>query len=163
MAITVQVEVRLRQPLDVVFDALVAVERWPEWLIASGIVRVAVVGGAPVAAGSRLTIEQRVAGRAGTIQATITTFEVPGRFALSGRDADGISLAIRADLVADLVADPVADPVADGFATVLRWDLRLGLPLKYRMFEGMAKPQVKRAVALDLEAFRRRVEGATAD
>jgi len=155
MAIAVQEEVRLRQPLDVVFDALVAVERWPEWLIASGIVRVAVVGGAPVAAGSRLTIEQRVAGRAGTIQATITTFEVPGRFALSGRDADGISLDIRADLV--------ADPAADGFATVLRWDLRVGLPLKYRMFEGMAKPQVKRAVSLDLEAFRRRVEGATAD
>ncbi len=159
MAITVQEEVRLRQPLDVVFDALVAVERWPGWLVASGIVRVVVVGGGPVAAESRLTIEQRVAGRAGMIQATITTFEVPGRFALSGRDADGISLDIRADLV----ADPVADPVADGFATVLRWDLRLGLPLKYRMFEGMAKPQVKRAVALDLEAFRRRVEGATAD
>jgi len=151
MAIAVQEEVRLRQPLDVVFDALVAVERWPEWLIASGIVRVAVVGGALVAAGSRLTIEQRVAGRAGTIQATITTFEVPGRFALSGRDADGISLDIRADLA------------ADGPGTVLRWDVRLGLPLKYRMFEGMAKPQVKRAVALDLEAFRRRVEGATAD
>ncbi len=151
MAIAVQEEVRLRQPLDVVFVALVAVERWPEWLIASGIVRVVVVGGGPVAAGSRLTIEQRVAGRSGTIQATITTFEVPGRFALSGRDADGISLDIRADLV------------ADGPGTVLRWDLRFGLPLKYRMFEGMAKPQVKRAVALDLEAFRRRVEGAIAD
>ncbi|MEJ7696378.1 MAG: hypothetical protein WKF78_07135 [Candidatus Limnocylindrales bacterium] len=45
MAIAVQEEVRLRQPLDVVFVALVAVERWPEWLIASGIVRVVVVGG----------------------------------------------------------------------------------------------------------------------
>ncbi len=155
MAITVQEEVRLRQPLDVVFDALVAVERWPEWLVASGIVRVVIVGGGPVAAGSRLTIEQRVAGRAGTIQATITTFERAGAFALGGRDADGISLDIRAALV--------AEPGADGRGTVLRWDVRLGLPLKYRMFEGMAKPQVKRAVALDLEAFRRRVEGATAD
>lgn len=147
MAIVVQELVRLQAPIAVVFDALVAVERWPEWLIASGIVGVVVVGGGPVAAGSRLTIEQRVAGRAGTIQATVTTFEVPGRFALSGRDADGISLEIRADLA------------ADGAATVLRWDLRFGLPLKYRLFEGMAKPQVSRAVALDLDAFRRRVEG----
>lgn len=144
MAIFVQHEIRVERAVDEVFAQLVAVERWPEWLIASGIVAVTIETGPPLGAGSRLAIDQRVAGRAGTIQATVTTFQPSARFALSGRDADGISLDIRAELR------------PDGGATMLRWDLRFGLPLKYRLFEGLAKAQVQRAVALDLEAFRRR-------
>ena len=49
-------------------------------------------------------------------------------------------------------------PTAPG--TRLRWSLRLGLPLRYRMFESMVAPQARRAAALDLEALRRRLESA---
>jgi len=51
----------------------------------------------------------------------------------------------------------------DGTGCRLRWSLRLGLPLRFRMFETMVAPQVRRAVTLDLEAFRRRVEAGARD
>ena len=46
----------------------------------------------------------------------------------------------------------------DGLTTRLRWSLRMGLPLRFRMFESMVGPQAKRAAALDLEALKRRLE-----
>ena len=49
----------------------------------------------------------------------------------------------------------------DDLSTRLRWSLRLGLPLRYRMFESMVGPQAKRAAALDLEAFKQRLEMGT--
>ena len=42
--------------------------------------------------------------------------------------------------------------------TRLRWSIRIGLPLRYRMLKSMARPQVERAAALDVEAFKRRLE-----
>ena len=46
----------------------------------------------------------------------------------------------------------------DGLTTRMRWSLRMGLPLRYRMFESMVAPQARRAATLDLEAFKRRLE-----
>ncbi len=100
----------------------------------------------PLATGSALRIEQRVAGRAATLDATVTALDRPRRFAVRGRDADGITVVI----------DAVLEP--DGPATRLRWQLRIDLPLRFRLFESMAAPQVRRAAALDLEAFRIRLE-----
>jgi len=40
----------------------------------------------------------------------------------------------------------------------VRRRLRIGLPLRFRMFEGLAAPQVRRAAALDLEALKQRLE-----
>jgi hypothetical protein len=128
-----------------VFAHLTAVERWPEWLIASGILRVA------RGEDRRLTIDQRVAGRATTLDARIVALEAPTRFALEGRDRDGVTVAIDASLV------------PDGPGTRLRWSLRLELPLRYRAFESMVAPGARRAAALDLEAFRRRLESVAGD
>ena len=150
MTIAQTIEVHLGRPPAEVFDHLVAVERWPEWLIASGIVRVERVGEPPVSPlseGSRLQIEQRVAGRSATLEATVTALRPPGRFAVAGRASDGITIEIDAALAP-----------TDPNGTSLRWGLRIGLPLRYRMFESMAAPQVQRAAKLDLEAFRRRLE-----
>jgi hypothetical protein len=127
-----------------VYAHLAAVERWPEWLIASGIVRVERVD-------ERLRVEQRVAGRAATLDAIITAAEPPSRFALEGRDAEGIGVVIDASLV------------PDDLGTRLRWRLELRLPLRYRMLEGMVTPQARRAAALDLEAFKRRLESVATD
>ena len=66
MAISLELEVRIGRPSAEVFAHLTDVERWPEWLIASGIVRVERLDAGPLVAGSRLRIEQRVAGRAST-------------------------------------------------------------------------------------------------
>jgi uncharacterized protein YndB with AHSA1/START domain len=129
-----------------VFAALTDVERWPAWLIASGIVRVARLDAEPLAAGSRLRISQTVAGRSTVLDGTVTVL-VPGTaFGLRGRDADGVTIVIDAGLV------------ADDMATRLRWSLHVGLPLRYRMFESMVAPQARRAATLDLEAFKRRLE-----
>ena len=43
-------------------------------------------------------------------------------------------------------------------ATTLRWSVRIGLPLKFRMFESMVAPQARKAAALDVEALKRRLE-----
>jgi carbon monoxide dehydrogenase subunit G len=146
MAIALDLDIRIGRPSADVFAHLTDVERWPEWLIASGIVRVERLDGGPLADGSKLRIQQRVAGRSSTLDARVTAMAATSRFAVSGRDADGIAVEIDASLT------------ADGAGTRLDWRLRIGLPLRYRMLESMATPQVRRAAALDLEAFRQRLE-----
>lgn len=150
MAIALELEIRIDRPPGLVFDELVAVERWPGWLIASGIVGVERVDGAepapPLVEGTRLRIEQRVAGRASSLDSRVSAFDAPHRFGVHGRDADGIAIDIDATLV------------PDDHATRLRWSLRIRLPGRMRFFESMAAPQVRRAASLDLEAFRIRVE-----
>ena len=68
-------------------------------------------------------------------------------FGLRGHDPDGVTIELDARLSSD-----------DGLTTRLRWSVRMGLPLRYRMFESMVAPQARRAASLDLEAFRRRLE-----
>jgi uncharacterized protein YndB with AHSA1/START domain len=148
MAIALELEVRIGRPPADVYAHLAAVERWPEWLIASGIVRVERVEGGSA---EHLRVEQRVAGRATTLDARITAAEPPSRFALEGRDAEGVGVVIDASLV------------PDDLGTRLRWRLELRLPLRYRMLEGMVTPQARRAAALDLEAFKRRLESVATD
>ena len=89
-----------------------------------------------------------MAGRASTLDARVAAIEPGTRFAVSGKDADGISVEIDAALF------------PDGAVTRLTWRLRIGLPLRYRMLELIATPQVRRAAALDLEAFRQRLGSA---
>lgn len=152
MAIDVVIETRIGRPVVDVFTHVADIDRWPEWLIASGIVRVARTGAAPLVAGERLTVEQRAAGRAGTFAATVTSLEPFTRLALTGKDGDGVSIDIAASLA----------PV-DAVATNLRWSIRIGLPFRYRIFESMAAPQVQRAAALDIEALKRRLESVAGD
>jgi uncharacterized protein YndB with AHSA1/START domain len=150
---TVQVDVETsihRTPADV-FAALVDVESYPSWLIASGIVRVERLDPGLLVAGSRLRIHQTVAGRSTVLDGTVTLLQPGAAFALRGKDKDGVSIQIDAVLA------------LDELATRLRWSLRLGLPLRFRMFESMVAPQAKRAAALDIEALKRRLEAAAAD
>jgi uncharacterized protein YndB with AHSA1/START domain len=151
MAINETLEVAIGRPTTDVFEALVAIEQWPEWLIASGVVRVARIGeapGSPIGVGSRLAITQQVAGRSAQLEATVAAVEPPGRLAIGGRSSDGINVDIEAQIA------------ADGTGSRLRWSIRIGLPFRYRFFESMAAPQVARAATLDLEALRRRLEPA---
>lgn len=149
MAISVVIETRIGRPPEAVFDALADVDGWPTWLIATGIVRVARASDAPPVVGERVTIDQRAAGRASTVEAVVSAMQRPSRFAIEGRDGDGVRTVLDAELA----------PSEDG-GTHLRWSVRIGLPLRYRVFESMAVPQVQRAAALDVEAFRRRLESA---
>ena len=80
----------------------------------------------------------------------MTVLQPGAAFALRGKDKDGVSIQIDAVLA------------LDELATRLRWSLRLGLPLRFRMFESMVAPQARRAAALDLEALKRRLEAAAA-
>jgi hypothetical protein len=72
----------------------------------------------------------------------------PSRLALEGRDGDGVSIGIDASMA------------AGGAGTALRWSIRIGLPFRYRIFESMARPEVERAAALDIERLRRDLESA---
>jgi hypothetical protein len=145
MAIKVEVETRIERPVADVFAALVDVERYPEWLIASGIVGVERLDTGPLRAGSKLRIRQTVAGRSTVLDGAVTVLAPGAAFGVRGRDKDGITIEIDA-----VVA-------ADDLATRLRWSARVGLPLRYRMFESMVAPQARKAAALDLEALRRRL------
>ena len=151
MAIAVTIETTVARPPAKVFARIADIDAWPSWLIASGIIRVGRATDDPLAEGEHLTVEQRAAGRAGTFEAQVTALEAPTRLALHGRDVDGVSIDIDAELV------------PDGDGTGLRWSIRIGLPLRYRMFESMARPQVERAAALDIEALRRRLESTPGD
>ena len=147
MAIDVTVITKIgRLPRDV-FAALVAVERFPEWLIASGIVGVARADTDSLAVGSKLTIRQVVAGRSAVIDAEVTDLVPATSLAVRGRDPDGVTVRFEAALTPD-----------GDLATSLRWSVRIELPLKYRMFESMVAPQAKRAATLDVEALKRRLE-----
>ncbi len=147
MTVAVEVETRIGRPPADVFAALRAVERYPDWLIASGIVRVERPDADPLAVGSRLRISQSVAGRSTVLDGAVTAMEPGSAFGIRGRDAEGVTIELDAHLASD-----------DGLTTRLRWSLRMSLPLRYRMFEGMVGPQAKRAAALDLEALKRRLE-----
>jgi Polyketide cyclase / dehydrase and lipid transport len=150
MTVTAEIETRIGRPPADVFAALIDVERYPEWLIASGIVRVERLDPGPLDAGTRLRIHQTVAGRSTVFDGTVTVLAPGAAFGVRGRDKDGVTIEI--DTVLAL----------DELATRLRWSLRLGLPLRFRMFESMVAPQARRAAALDLEALKRRLESATA-
>jgi len=150
VTVAVDIETTIaRLPADV-FEALVDVERYPAWLIASGIVRVERLETGPLKAGSGLRISQTVAGRSTVLDGRVTVLEPDVAFGLRGKDKNGVSVEIDGVLA------------LDDRATRLRWSLRVGLPLRYRMFESMVAPQARRAAALDLEAFKRRLESAIA-
>jgi len=151
MAIAVTIETTIARPPAEVFARIADIETWPSWLIASGIVRIARSTDGPLTEGEHLIVEQRAAGRAGTFDATVTAFQPPTTLALHGRDGDGVTIDIDAAIA----------PASDG--TSLRWSIRIGLPLRYRMFESMARPQVERAAGLDIEALKRRLESTPAD
>ena len=151
MTLKVALETRIGRPPSAVFAELAALDRYPQWLIASGITRVELLDPGPLARGSRLRIAQAVAGRATTLEGSVTALEPDRRLALQAKDREGIKVGIDATVE------------ADGPATVLRWSLRVDLPLRYRMFEGMVAPQARRAAALDLESFKRRLESVAGD
>ena len=151
MAIAVTIETTIARPPAEVFARIADIDAWPSWLIASGIVRVDRASADALIEGERLTVEQRAAGRAGTFEARVTALQPPTRFALNGKDGDGVSIDIDAAL----------GPEGEG--TRLRWSIRIGLPLRYRMFESMARPQVERAAGLDVEALKRRLESTPTD
>jgi uncharacterized protein YndB with AHSA1/START domain len=148
MTIAVEIETRIARPPEDVFAALSEIERFPDWLIASGIVRVDRLDPGPLAPGARVRIAQRVGGRSTVLDGTITVLEPDRAFALNARDPDGVTIQI----------DAAISP--EGTGSRLRWALRIGLPLRFRMFESMVAPQVRRAAALDLEAFKQRLEPA---
>jgi uncharacterized protein YndB with AHSA1/START domain len=151
MAIAVTIEATVARPPAEVFARIADIERWPSWLIASGIVRVQRSTDGPLVEDEHLVVEQRAAGRAGTFEAQVTALQAPTHLALHGLDGDGVTIDIDAALV------------PDGDGTRLRWSIGIGLPLRYRMFESMARPQVERAAALDIEALRSRLESSAAD
>jgi uncharacterized protein YndB with AHSA1/START domain len=147
VTIAVQIETHIsRSPADV-FAELTAVERFPEWLIASGIVQVERLDEGPLVVGTRLRIGQSVGGRSTVLDGAVTALEAGTAFGLRGRDKDGVTIELDAQLSSD-----------DALTTRMRWSLRMGLPLRFRMFESMVAPQARRAATLDLEAFKRRLE-----
>ncbi len=155
MAIDVAVESTIARPPADVFAAIVDLDTWPRWLIASGIVAVRRDRIGPAVAGEHLVVEQNAAGRAGTFDVEVGTVDADGRLALQGRDADGVTIAIYASVT------PTTG--AEDRSTELRWSIRIGLPLRYRVLESMARPQVERAAMLDVEALRLTLEAQAKD
>jgi uncharacterized protein YndB with AHSA1/START domain len=155
MAIDVHIDSTIARPADDVFSAVADLDTWPTWLIASGIRSVRRERDGEPLAGESLVVEQNAAGRAGTFDAQVTAFEAGSRIALRGRDREGVRI--------DIDAVVVPTPDTDGRTTELRWSIRITLPLKYMLFESMARPQIERAALLDVEALRLRLESSAGD
>jgi uncharacterized protein YndB with AHSA1/START domain len=153
MAIEVTVGTTISRPIDEVFARITAIEDWPSWLIASGITAVRRSVSGPLTPGEQFTVEARAAGRAGSFEAVARTVEPPTRLVVEARDGDGVSIGIDARLA----------PASDGGTTDVGWSITIGLPFRYRIFEGMARPEVERAATLDLEALRRKVDAGPAE
>ena len=151
MTLKVELETRIGRSPAAVFAELVALDRYPQWLIATGVTAIEVLDPGPLRAGSRLRIAQSVAGRATTLEGSVTALEPDRQLVLQAKDREGIKVGIRAAVV------------PDGASALLRWSLRADLPLRYRMFEGMVAPQARRAAALDIESFKRRLESVAED
>jgi uncharacterized protein YndB with AHSA1/START domain len=145
MTIRALVEVPIGRSPESVWDELTAVERFPEWLVESGIIGVQRQDG-PLGQGSPLQIRQRLGGKESVLEGSVTEWDPGRRFAFRARHPDGITL----DALAELGPEP---PV-----TWLRWSLEVKLPLKMRLFESMAAPEVRRAATADLTSFKRRLE-----
>ena len=152
MAIEVVHEVRIGRSIEDVYRHLADLDRWPEWLIATGIRRIDSEQRGAARPGEVLRIEQDAAGRSGSFDGQVTRAEAPTHLSISGRDREGVAIDIAARLV------PVEPSI-----TVLRWEVRIGVPFRFRIFESLARPQVQRAVALDVEAFQRRLESVAGD
>jgi uncharacterized protein YndB with AHSA1/START domain len=146
VSIEARFETTIGRTTEDVFVHLADVEQFPEWLVASGVVRVEKLDTGPLKEGARLRVEQRIAGRATTLEGKVTAFEPGKRFGLQAKDRDGISVELEAQLA------------AEGATSRLRWSVRLGLPLRYRLFESMAAPEVRRAAEADLQRLKRRLE-----
>jgi uncharacterized protein YndB with AHSA1/START domain len=150
MAIDVAIDSTIERPPDDVFAAVADLDSWPAWLVASGIRSVRRERSGEPVEGERLVVEQNAAGRAGTFDAQVTAYDPGRRIALRGRDREGVRIDI------DAVVLPT--PGADGRTTELQWSIRISLPLKFMLFESMARPQVERAALLDVESLRLRLE-----
>jgi uncharacterized protein YndB with AHSA1/START domain len=145
MTIKAEIELPIARPVAAVWAELTAVERYPEWLRESGVTGVEREPG-PMGAGTRLRIQQRLAGQVAVLDGIVTAWDPPRRFAFRATHPDGIT--VEAD---GLLAD-------EGQTCRLRWSLRIGLPLRLRLFEGVAAPQAKRAAMTDLLGFKRLLE-----
>ncbi len=146
MTIQAEAEVQIARGIDTVWAELTAIERFPEWLRESGIVRVDRLSDGPTGPGTSLRIEQRLAGRSSILEGVINGWDAPHRFAFGARHPDGITIEAEAALA------------PDGPTTWLRWRIQVGLPLRLRLFESMAAPEVRRAAAADLFGLKRRLE-----
>jgi hypothetical protein len=151
MTVAIDAEVRIARPVGEVYAALIDVEGWPAWLIATGIVRVQRLDEGPLRAGSRLRVGQSVAGRTTTLDGVVTVLAPDAAFGVRGRDRDGIEIRIDAVVATD-------DLAPGRPATRLRWSATIKLPFRYRLFESMVTPQARKAASLDLEALRQRLE-----
>ncbi|HVL53910.1 MAG TPA: SRPBCC family protein [Vitreimonas sp.] len=146
MTVRAEAEVQIARGIDAVWPELAALERFPEWLRESGISRVERAPGEPLGAGAGLRIEQRLAGRVSVLEGVVTVWDPPHRLGFQARHPDGITIEAEAVLA------------PDGSTTWVRWRLAITLPLRLRLFESMAAPEVRRAAAADLFGFKRRLE-----
>jgi uncharacterized protein YndB with AHSA1/START domain len=146
VTITAEAEVQVARGVDAVWAELTAIERFPEWLRESGIIRVDRLTEATTALGTALRIEQRLAGRTSVLEGVVTAWEPPAHFGFRARHPDGIAIEVDAALAPDAAT------------TWLRWRIQIGLPLRLRLFESVAAPEVRRAAAADLFGLKRRLE-----
>jgi hypothetical protein len=146
VAIASVLEETIARTPSAVFGELSAVERYPEWLTASGIRSVELIDGGPIGDGSRIRLEQEIAGRSTRAEGRVTAFRPGEQFALEASEPQGVTFELDASLA------------ADGPTTRLRWRIRLTLPLRYRLFESMVAPEVRRAAFADLQNLKRRLE-----
>ena len=145
MTIKTDIDLPIARTADAVWAELTTLERYPQWLRESGVTQIEREMG-PLGAGTRLRIQQRLAGQPALLEGLVTAWDPPRHFAFRATHPDGITVEADAAIL------------DEGPTCRLRWSLRIGLPLRLRLFEGVAAPQAKRAATTDLLGFKRLME-----
>jgi hypothetical protein len=144
--ITVDYELKIGRIPDDVFRHLAAVERYPDWQRAAGIVAVERDDDGPMQAGSRFRMERVVRGNRGVVDCEVTAFEPAQRFGFRGHDSAGFDLDAEIKLS------------SDGAGTKLSWRFAMTTPGLLSLAGGMLRREIRSAAERDFGALKRMLE-----
>jgi hypothetical protein len=131
MAIEVAIESTIDAPSDEVFETIADLEAWPTWLIASGIRSVARASDDPCRSANAWS-SSRMLRTCGPVRG--------GGHRSRARSSPGPPRPRRGRRDHRHRRDHGPRGWRSRSATELRWTVRIGLPLRYRVFESMARP-----------------------
>ena len=135
-----------RNPTDV-FDYVTDVERIPEWQHVAGVKKVTKQADAPLAVGSKFTMERQARGGLATIEAEVTGLEPGHRFDFHTVDSDGF--------VGDF--STILTPQDGG--TDLHWTVSMQPPnLLYRLLQPVIAGTIRKAASSDFVELRKKLE-----
>ena len=146
--IKVDYHVPIRRDPMAVYDYVTDVERIPEWQHKAGVKKVTKQSPAPLAVGSRFTMERQAQRGLATIQAEVTALEPGRRFDFHTVDSDGF------------IGDFATTLTPQGDGTDLHWEVRMQPAGRlYRLLTPLIARTIRSSAETDFVELRKQLEG----